>query len=133
MLAIHSNYLASVKIDTLLGIGGNMFSKKLFLTFLLVSVIAALTLPKSALAFGCTSSTGYNIPVNVTLTKSTDSIFLVEMGNYVTCSGYYGSEYNDALRTRSVGLSISSALTNLDYKGFITVAGRQYNAPSSYV
>jgi hypothetical protein len=104
----------------------------IFILFLLGCMVGGL--PKSALAFSCTSNgvsivgTGtFTIPIDVTLNKSTDSIVLTDMSQYTNCFGQTG--YNDALRT--TGASISPLLTGLGFSGFANIYGTSYNFPLS--
>ncbi|MFP2505156.1 fimbrial protein [Buttiauxella gaviniae] len=112
-----------------------MMIKRLFLLFyLLLLVTIILFIPKPAQAFSCTSagvSAGgagtFNIPVNVTLTRSGDGFIITDLAQYTTCDGITGPSFYDALRIYD--MSISPLLMAKGYSGFIIADTIQMNAP----
>ena len=94
-----------------------------------------MSIPKPAQAFSCTSagvSAGgagtFNIPVNVTLTRSGDGFIITDLAQYTTCGGATGAPTYDALRLYD--MSISPLLMAKGYSGFVINAdSTQINVP----
>ncbi|MFP2505157.1 hypothetical protein [Buttiauxella gaviniae] len=109
--------------------------KRLFLLFYLsLSATLILFIPKPAQAFNCNSAGvdvggagTFNIPVNVTLTRSGDGFIITDLAQYTTCGGVTGAPYYDALRIYD--MSISPLFTEKGYSGFIISDTTQINAP----
>lgn len=112
-----------------------MTIKRFFLLcFLLLLATIILSIPKPAQAFSCTSAGvnvggagTFNIPVNVTLTRSGDGFIITDLAQYTTCNGYTGASYYDALRIYD--MSISPLFTAKGYSGFVIADTIQMNAP----
>lgn len=66
------------------------------------------------------------------LRKSTTKAILTDMSTYAHCEGTASTEYKDALISSS--LTMSSALTDLGYTGYLQQqGGNEYDAPASEV